>query len=342
MSRHGTLWTMHDEDVLAEELQRELDRLNIAARAVVMQTPWDVGPVAAYLFASDPVTLVDAGVNTPQARDAMRRALVTEGLDENDVRRVIVTHAHFDHFGGAVPLQDASSCRVYMHPSDIAIADPTTWRESNRALFVPLGFSDEQIGKVFSGEPSFELRTPVFSPIEDGAIFDTGDTRLRVELHPGHSPGHLWIVEERTGAIFVGDYVIADHPTNAGMELDPSHPSGRAPLLQQYTAGLRELRERPAPALFPGHGPPISGHVELIDRRLAKSDRRTRHVLEGLSKHPSATVFELGRALYGSRPERSWEVVADLVGRLDLLVAEGRASARMGEDGAWHFSAAGA
>lgn len=342
MSRHGTLWTMHDQDVLVERLQRELDRLDIAARAVVMPTPWDVGPVAAYLFPSDPVTLIDAGMNMPQAREAMHQALVSEGLDENDVRQILVTHAHFDHFGGAVQLQDESSCRVYMHAADIAISDPATWRDSYRELFPPLGFGEEHVANMFSGEPSFELRTPIFTPVDDGAIFETGDRRLRVELHPGHSPGHLWIVDEGTGAIFVGDYLIADHPTNAGMEVDVSHPSGRAPLLQQYNAGLRELRVRPAPALFPAHGPPISGHAELIDRRLAKSDRRTRHVLEGLVKHPNATARELGRALYGSRPERSWEVVADLVGRLDVLVAEGRATARMGEDGAWHFSATGA
>jgi glyoxylase-like metal-dependent hydrolase (beta-lactamase superfamily II) len=148
------------------------------------------------------------------------------------------------------------------------------------------------------------------------------------------------VVDDTSGAIFVGDYLIAGHPTNAGMEIDRTHPSGRAPLLHQYNAGLRELRDRPAPVLFPAHGPPITDHAALIERRLAKSDRRTRHVLDGVRAHPGATALEIGRALYGSRPERSWEVVADLVGRLDLLVAQGRAKARMGEDGAWHFRAA--
>jgi glyoxylase-like metal-dependent hydrolase (beta-lactamase superfamily II) len=123
------------------------------------------------------------------------------------------------------------------------------------------------------------------------------------------------------------------------MEIDRTHQSGRAPLLQHYNAGLLELRARAAPVLLPAHGPPITNHVELIDRRLAKSDRRTRHVLEGVRKRPRGTALEIGRAMYGSRPEQSWEVLADLVGRLDLLVAEGRVAARMGEDGAWHFEA---
>ncbi len=325
---------------IGEALSRELDRLEIDARPVVVPTSWDVGPVAAYLFPTDPVTLIDAGVNSPAARAAFGDALTAEGLVPNDIRRIIVTHAHLDHFGGAVWLQAESSCQVSLHPADIAIADPSTWEQSNHELFGPLGFSADDIASVFGDESSsFDMRMPVFSQLDDGAVFTTGDTRLRVELHPGHSPGHVWVVDEETGAIFVGDYLIADHPTNAGMEIDHTQPLGRAPLLQQYNAGLRALRERPAPVLFPAHGPPITGHAPLIDRRLSKSNRRTRHVLDGVRKHPNSTALEIGRALYGSRPQRSWEVVADLVGRLDLLVVEGQVSARMGEDGAWRFNA---
>lgn len=330
---------MKDAASVRAALQAELDRLEITARVVVVPTSWDVGPVAAYVFPTDPVTVIDAGVNTPAARAAFRDAFAADGLEPNDVRHVIVTHAHLDHFGGATWLQSESSCRVHMHPADIAIADPATWSESDRELFLPLGFSESQLGSFFDGEGSSAMPAPVFSSMDDGAVFTTGDTDLRIELHPGHSPGHVWVVDDATGAIFVGDYLIGDHPTNAGMEVDRSQPMGRAPLLQQYNAGLRELRGRAAPALFPAHGPPITDHAALIDRRLAKSERRTRHVLEGVVKHPNATALEIGRALYGSRPERSWEVVSDLVGRLDLLVAEGRVSARMGEDGAWHFTA---
>jgi glyoxylase-like metal-dependent hydrolase (beta-lactamase superfamily II) len=327
---------LHD---LREALTAELERLDIIARPIVIPTPWDVGPVTAYLFPTDPVTLIDAGINTPDARSAITDALGAEALAPNDVRRIIVTHAHLDHFGGALWLQGESSCVVHLHPDDIAIADPSSWRHTNEVLFPPLGFTDKEIASFWSDEGPYDMRAPVFSEMTDGTVFETGDTRLRIEHHAGHSPGHVWVVEEASGAIFVGDYIIGDHPTNAGMEIDSSEPMGRARLLEQYNAGLRELRDRPAPVLFPAHGPPIVDHAALIDRRLTKSARRTRHVLEGVVKHPNSTAIEIGRALYGGRPDRSWEVVADLVGRLDLLVAEGRVSARMEEDGAWHFTA---
>jgi glyoxylase-like metal-dependent hydrolase (beta-lactamase superfamily II) len=321
------------------QLQDALDALGIPARAIVAPTPWDVGPVAAYLFPSDPVTFLDAGVNLPDGITALRNGLAEFALEPADVQRVIVTHAHFDHFGGAIWLQEQSSCRVLMHPDDIAISDPSTWTDGNRELFGPLGFTTEEIGRYYSVDPPFVMRSLVFSPLRDEETFATGDIRLRVEHHPGHTPGHVWVVEESSGAIFVGDYLIADHPTNAGMEIDRSQPTGRAPLLEQYIAGLRELAERPAPMLFPGHGPPIANKAEVIERRLAKSERRTRNVLRALVEYPDVTALELGKRMYGARPLHSWEVMADITGRLDLLVAEGAAFSRLGEDGAWYFRA---
>lgn len=320
-------------------LQDSLDTLGIPARAIVVPTPWDVGPVAAYLFPSDPVTLIDAGVNLPDGISALRSGLAEFALEPADVQRVIVTHAHFDHFGGAIWLQEQSSCRVLMHPSDIAISDPSTWSDGNRELFGPLGFTDDEIARYYSVDPPFAMRAPVFTALRDGETFVAGNVRLRIEHHPGHTPGHIWIVEESSGAIFVGDYLIADHPTNAGMEIDRSQPMGRAPLLQQYMVGLRELAGRPSPMLLPGHGPPIENKAEVIERRLAKSERRTRNVVQALVEHPDVTALDLGRRMYGTRPLHSWEVMADITGRLDLLVAEGAASSRLGEDGAWYFRA---
>lgn len=323
---------------LDEQLASALRMAGVAARPIVMPTPWDIGPVTAYLFASDPVTLVDGGVNTPEGWSAIVAALSAEGLEPSDVKRVIVTHAHTDHFGGAALLQEAGGCEVFLHPLDIEICKPDEWPETNRQLFLPLGFTQAMIDEFWGGEGGFEWKIPTFTAVHDGDVFETGDARLHVEHHPGHSPGHLWVVDDTSGAIFVGDFILADHPTNAGLELDPTHPTGRAQLLGSYNSGLRELMGRDAPALFPGHGPAVAGHRGLIGRRLAKSDRRTRHVLGALTDQPR-TPLEIGRVLYGERAERSWEMMSDLVGRLDLLASQEAARTALGEDGIWYFTA---
>jgi glyoxylase-like metal-dependent hydrolase (beta-lactamase superfamily II) len=322
---------------LSAGLAGALRRAGIDAVPIVMPTPWEVGAVTAYLFPGEPVTLVDSGVDTVEGKAALTKALAEHGRRPSDVKCVLVTHAHTDHFGGAIWLQAESGCEVYVHEADLAMSTDPDWQETERQIFPTLGFTPEEVERFFSDE-GYEWRFPDFTPFPQDASFDVGDATLSVEHHPGHTPGHVWITEERSGAIFVGDYVLANHPTNAGLERDADHPSGRAQLLQLYNAGLRELLERDTPVLLPAHGPPIAGHRELLTRRLQKTDRRTRNVLEALREAGIVTGLELGRRMYRDRIE-NWEVVADLVGRLDLLIAEGRVTARMGEDGAWRFQA---
>ncbi len=322
---------------LRSELAAALERFGVPATPVVVQTPWEIGAVTAYLFPAEPVTLIDSGIDTPDGRAALTEALAANDLEPADVKQVLVTHAHTDHFGGAIWLQHESGCAVFVHEADLAMATDPNWQETERQIFPALGFTSAEVDRFFGGE-SYEWRFPDFTPLDDGAVFTVGDAILRIEHHAGHTPGHVWIVDETSGAIFVGDYVLAHHPTNAGLERDHEHPTGRAQLLGAYNAGLRELMDRPAPVLLPGHGPPITDHREVIARRLHKTDRRTRSVLAALREHGPTTAVVLGRRLYRDRMDTNWEVVADLTGRLDLLVAEGRATARMGEDGAWYFT----
>src|SRR5207244_179437 len=123
---------------LQASIDDELARLSIPARAIVMPTSWTVGPVVAYLFGDDPVTLIDSGL-------ASGRPVIEQALDEArhraaDVRTVIVTHSHGDHIGGAVWLQDASGCEVLLHHSEIEMITNPHRREVMRVLFEPLGF----------------------------------------------------------------------------------------------------------------------------------------------------------------------------------------------------------
>lgn len=307
---------------------------------MVVPTPWQGGAVAAYLFGDDPVTLVDAGDEGPAARGAFEAAFAAAGRRIEDLDRIIVTHGHTDHFGCAGWLQERSGCEVLMHPLDAErLEDLDAWPRRARELFGSLGFSEEVVGSLFSVRPP-EIDVPETRPLEDGRIYAAGSTELRVEHRPGHSPGHVWLTDVGTGTMLCGDYVLGDAPTNAGLEADPSHPLGRAPMLERYNASLRELRDRDVPLILPGHGPPIVDHRDVIDRRLAKTERRTERVLRSLAEHGPATPAELGGQMFGERISANpFGFVSDLVGRLDLLWAEGRAEAEQDDHGVWRFRA---
>jgi glyoxylase-like metal-dependent hydrolase (beta-lactamase superfamily II) len=318
-------------DGLETQLTEDLARLGVPARPIVVPTSWAVGPVIAYAFVDDPVTLIDAGL--PSGRDAVERVLEQAGRAASDVARVIVTHAHGDHLGGAAWLQDVSGCEVVMHAADIAMI---TERGRVRSLLEPLGFDAAALDSL---ERRRLPRLPELTPAGAPLSYDVANRRLTLEHRPGHTPGHLWITDDASGAIFAGDYLLATGPTNPGLWFDAREPGSRAALLDSYLRAPRELAERNPPAVFGGHGPPVTDVAGLVRRRTARIERRTRRVLDALSGAGEVTPAELADRMYRGRARGDWDVMAELVGHLDLLVAQRRAASRLRQDGYWHFRA---
>ncbi|HEV3213279.1 MAG TPA: MBL fold metallo-hydrolase, partial [Acidimicrobiales bacterium] len=67
------------------------------------------------------VALIDAGWDTPEAWTALCTGLAVAGGTVADVRAVIVTHIHPDHYGLAGRVREASGAWVGLHPADAAL-----------------------------------------------------------------------------------------------------------------------------------------------------------------------------------------------------------------------------
>ena len=80
-------------------------------------TPFPVGDINSYLVfppaGSESLTLVDTGVRSPESFEALRRGLKEFGFRLEQIERILVTHAHPDHFGQARRLREISGATVY-------------------------------------------------------------------------------------------------------------------------------------------------------------------------------------------------------------------------------------
>src|SRR5438067_1501376 len=75
--------------------------------------------VLVYAFATDRgVFLVDAGWNTDDAYDTLSDGLGVAGFEMSDVKGVLVTHIHPDHYGLAGRVREASGAWVGMDVGD--------------------------------------------------------------------------------------------------------------------------------------------------------------------------------------------------------------------------------
>lgn len=83
---------IHLEDINYEGTGQTISQLTVP-------TPFAVGDAHVYLLKGDTLSLVDAGVKTKAAWEALKTQLRQLGYAPNDIEQIILTHHHPDHIG---------------------------------------------------------------------------------------------------------------------------------------------------------------------------------------------------------------------------------------------------
>ena len=151
----------------------------------------------------DGVTLIDTGM--PKRQGAIVEGLSDIGRSAKDIETILITHAHFDHVGGADALQGASGAMV------MASHDEASAIQGDRKPQPPLILDRIPFGAAIAGW--FPKARPV---LVDGMVAEGHDTDLPQDLRavdsPGHTTGHLsYLLELSGGIMFVGDAAVASN-----------------------------------------------------------------------------------------------------------------------------------
>jgi glyoxylase-like metal-dependent hydrolase (beta-lactamase superfamily II) len=139
------------------------------------------------------ISLIDCGLkSTSKKLIASLRAI---NRSPEEVREILITHAHSDHLGGARKFQEASSGKTHIHESDVSYAE--NGKNPPIGGGGPLG---RVLGFVSSSIPSCHID----QTFKDGDRFNIG-TGLTVLHTPGHSPGHCSFYLGNAGLLITGD-----------------------------------------------------------------------------------------------------------------------------------------
>lgn len=143
------------------------------------------------------VTLVDTGVRKAPPRIVAGLAAI--GKHPKDVQRILLTHAHPDHAGGAAEMARRTGAPVSVHDGD------RSWCEAGEVLAKPRETS-------LLGRLLMRASKPTFEPFEPGPALHDGEVLpvaggLRVVHTPGHSPGHVALLHEPSGVLVTGDSI---------------------------------------------------------------------------------------------------------------------------------------
>ena len=156
---------------------------------------WDLLNSFALVGDDGSVTLVDCGL--PHSSPRLVAGLAAMGKAPQDVTRIVLTHAHEDHAGGAAAAAKLTGAGVSVHEGDaIDLREGTT---------PPLDQS-VWLGRLASRRPQWITPVEVAEVLTDGQLLPVAGG-LRVIHTPGHTPGHLALLHEPTRVLITGDSI---------------------------------------------------------------------------------------------------------------------------------------
>jgi glyoxylase-like metal-dependent hydrolase (beta-lactamase superfamily II) len=245
----------------------------------------------------DRVTVVDCGVWRPDLPDgglaALQAGLEGAGRALDDVARIVVTHAHIDHYGLAGALMERTGAELLMHTmTDLdceKYRHPDTARARRRDTYadhgVPATERADLADHLTRWLPYLHSVVEASTRLRGDEELDIGGDRWTVVHTPGHSLGHVCLFSPARGVLLSGDHLLpAITPPvtfERGFDADP---------LRSYLLALRRVADLRPTLVLPGHGSPFGDAVGRIEAILRNKLRRLERIRRAIADRPSSIV----------------------------------------------------
>ncbi|MDR7568740.1 MAG: MBL fold metallo-hydrolase [Armatimonadota bacterium] len=290
--------------------------------------PFPVGTVNSYLVRTDSgALLIDTGIHTPQALEALEEALDTAGVPLEDLRAIVLTHAHPDHVGLAGYIQQRTGAPIFLSERETEIArrvwmGPVEERLKTVAeLYAAHGMPEALVQEVVQRSRRVASLVAPFGEVRalhEGKRFTWGGFEAHVYGVPGHSDGHIVLLDPR-GRMFCGDHVLPTISPNIAL-----YPGASENPLRDYLSSLHRVRNLPVRLALPGHGDPFVEWTDRVDWLLEHHARRLEAILQSLPPE-GASAYEVARKVFGPdlRQEEAAFALSETLAHLEWLRTEG-------------------
>ncbi len=298
---------------------------------LTMEIPFpQAGRHVHFYFVEDSLpTLIDTGIHAPASRRWLEKALRKLGYALGDIRRVLLTHGHIDHYGNARLFQELGA-EIFLHRGDWNKVQEQDAEESEfvrrlyRREFIRHGFPEslvEHLGVVMAGNR--EHAQPLHDGIrevrhDDRIPFDRFEARV-VEV-PGHTPGCVAYFLGNDGVAVTGDHLLKTISPNPLFELNAQ--AEKFPSLVTYFDSLSKILREPLSLALPAHGPFVTDARALAESLAAFYARRQGKLFRMLEQ--PAQAFELCQTYY--RRLKDFEVFlgfSEILGNLEMMAVRG-------------------
>ncbi|MFG2813634.1 MBL fold metallo-hydrolase [Streptomyces sp. NPDC048410] len=281
------------------------------------------------------LVMIDGGWAIPEARKALEEALSAIGRDLGDIRNILVTHVHRDHYAQAVELRRLMGARVHLGAGERPGLELLNKLRGGIACSLKIlrqAGADEVADRVEVTYPNQYDPRDWEMPDSwlDAGTLRLGAGELQVIPTPGHTQGHVVFLDARRGLLFAGDHVLPRITPSIGFEA--AEPGGRP--LADYLDSLHLMARHADARLLPAHGPVADSTHTRVAELLAHHDDRLGRTLDAL-KDGTHDAYAVARRLAWTRREVPFAdlnslnqmlAVNETVAHLDVLVLRGDAA----------------
>lgn len=226
-------------------------------KTVIPNNP--LGYVLPYLITgTNGHTIVDTGWNCDEAFDDLKQGLRDLHVNFLDIKTIVLTHLHPDHFGLAGRIKERSGAEVVIHEREAAQVGSRFSQGRDQMWFgiAPWlkanGVSAEELAQM-EAYAQRHYGTMTFPPAADrtaktSEMLLLGDRSFEVVWTPGHTPGHMCLYQPEEKILITGDTILPTISPNISL-----HPHTPGNPLGEFIQSLQKLEQIPADLVLPAH-----------------------------------------------------------------------------------------
>jgi glyoxylase-like metal-dependent hydrolase (beta-lactamase superfamily II) len=299
--------------------------------------PWPGVPHGnAWAVAADGgVVLFDTGIGGRGRLRQLDLALAQAGFGVEDVRLVVCTHSHTDHYGLAAPICEAAGCELWMHPKwehvRLLADDPEAALEQRLEVARQSGVPPAALARYRESRSDSETGIDAIKvpdrELVPGVEVETDLGAWQVHETPGHAPSHVVLHQPERRLMVTGDHLLG----RTVLFFDHGHPPDP---VGEFLSSLDEVEPLDVGLCLPGHGRPFrdpEAKIAEARRQVAELHGKVRDSLAGGER----TAFDIVAEILGpenvATPASAW-VLQIVLSFLDHMAIAGEAAAVEGTD----------
>lgn len=287
-------------------------------------------------------TIIDTGLHRQETVDTWNKGFMNYGIKEKDIKTVIVTHYHPDHFGYAGQLQKNCKADVLMGQKAYQLGK-RNWTKDNQAqsgqFYFQAGMESKTLKELVAHDGGFFPLVRPFPEVahflQEGQFIQIGELTFQALHTPGHEQGHFCFYQPEEKILFSGDHLLKKITPNISyLGIGDENP------LDTYLSSLKKLSELEINWVLPGHGPVFTDARERIDEIIQHHKVRIRETYEAIKGE--MTAFQISKVLFQRELTIHEErfALGETLSHLAYLLAKGEIKKTPDAQGVWHYARA--